>query len=451
MTASDAQNTDSGTEIPVFDRVISFFSSVRTTVVLLFLLAAASIAGTIIPQETNLEQLAHTTNPFIFRLIVILDLNTLFHSWWFLLLVTLLALNLLGCLVERVPALLGQWSKESRKTSFRWSISDTRSPEMLKRLLSEALMPKLGARPQEEITEEGLVLAWIKHRIQLLGFPLIHCAIVVILLGGFVGLLYGYKGRIDIEEGAVGRQFVLIPTGEVRNLPFEIAVDKFTLLRYPSGAPKEFRSDLRLLEDGKEALKAPLRVNHPVTFKNISLYQADYRIVGVREVKLAVKSPTGNATNFTVKPNEKIQAPGTKLTVGLQSIRPGQGNHRALLELAVEEKGEPAKGLFLQLNNSKWTPVGDTGFRFVDFLPHYATGLQVGYDPGSSIVWIGSSMLIVGFLLALFTNHRRLYIGLKSSEGKTLIEVSGRSRRLRREFRESMEETIRSALESEER
>ncbi|GEM_PF-792610 len=450
MTSPETKRTDSERKAPVFRQVVSFFSSVRTTVAILFVLAATSVAGTIVPQGGSLEQLARTTHPFFFRLIVILDLNTLFHSWWFLLLVIFLTLNLIGCLIQRVPALMAQWSKENRQTSFRWSVSDPRSPEVLKKLLSDALRPLLGAELSKETTGHGMAMHWIKHRIQLFGFPFVHCAIVVILLGGLLGLMYGFKGRIEIKEGAVGRQFVLIPSGEVRDLPFEIAVDKFTLLHYPTGEPKEFRSDLRLLENGKEVLKAPLRVNHPVTLNDISLYQADYSLAGVRDVKLAVKGPKGKNTDLKVQPNEKIQVPGTQFMVSLHSLDPGGGNHGAVLELSVETKGQPTKGLFLQANDPKWTQMGDTEIRFLEFVPLYSTGLQVGYDPGSNVVWTGCTMLIIGFLLTLFTNHRRLYIEMKSQKGKTLIEVSGRSRRLRREFRESVEKALHTALESAE-
>jgi cytochrome c biogenesis protein len=88
-----------------------------------------------------------------------------------------------------------------------------------------------------------LNLEWLKHRIYLLGFPFIHLAIIVILLGGLIGLFYGVKGHILIKEGEIGTEFNVSPSGAKRALPFQIAVDSFTLTRYPTGEQR-IRSDV---------------------------------------------------------------------------------------------------------------------------------------------------------------------------------------------------------------
>jgi cytochrome c biogenesis protein len=287
-------------------------------------------------------------------------------------------------------------------------------------------------------------LVWKKHRIYLLGFPLIHAGIIVILLGGLIGLFYGFKGNILIREGGVGKEFVLFPSGEVRALPFQIAVDRFTLTRYKTGEPKEYRSDVRLIKDGKEVLKGSILVNHPLTFDGISLYQSDFRVLGIKQVSFALVRPGGQATAFEVRPRETAEIPGTPYKVSLVSLDPGTTKKGEGAEISVE--GPEEKQETLSVFKEHPAKLGDSEIRFVNYTRLFATGLQVSGDPGSVVVWVGCGSLILGFFLTLFTNHRRLVIEMKTKAGSTQIRVSGRSRRLRREFREAVEERIKSSL-----
>lgn len=286
------------------------------------------------------------------------------------------------------------------------------------------------------------MLTWETQKIHLLGFPLIHIAIVVILAGGLIGLLYGFKGHVLINEGGVKGTFTISGSGEVRSLPFQIAVDRFTLTRYATGQPKEFRSDVRLLENGKEALKGSILVNHPLSFQGISLYQSDYRLLGIREVTLGLTGPDGTSRDFVIEPGSSPQLPDTEYKVRLLSFDPGTTSKGTGVQLEVTGPGTKPEtvGIFSRADTP--VTVGKWKIRFLDYRPLYATGLQVGYDPGSGVVWIGCTMLILGFLLTLFTNHRHVHIELKHEEGGTRLEISGSSRRLRREFRETIEAAI---------
>jgi len=424
--------------------VVSFFTSVKTTMTLLFVLALASIIGTVVPQDVDLDQLRRTVSPFLYRLMLILDLHTVYRSWWFILLLVLLSFNLLACLVRRLSAIPAEWKGDSQKSSFNFSIADSRPAGKLKDIFTSSLAKLLGAPSNVIGSGDEISLVWTKHRIYLLGFPLIHAGIIVILLGGLIGLFYGFKGNIQIEEGKIGKEFVLSPSGEVRPLPFEIAVDEFTLTRYPTGQPKEFRSDVRLLKDNNEVLKSSILVNHPLTFEGISLYQSDYRLLGIKQVTLTLMGPSGRETELKLRPRETIEIPDTPYKVKLFSVDPGTTEKGRGVEITVEGPGaeQQTRGVY----HKKPAKLGDLEIRFADYTPLYATGLQVASDPGSIVVWVGCSSLVLGFFLTLFTNHRRLLIEMETKAGSTQIRVSGRSRRLRREFREAVDERIRVSL-----
>ncbi len=446
MTGSRKQSPDSSGFRFIFSEIASFFTSVKTTIGILFLLASASILGTVIPQDLNPEQLQQNASLLSQRLMIILDLHSVYRSWWFILLLTLLALNLLGCLLKRLPAIPAEWKHDYRKSSFSFSVTDPRPVQDVQRILSTRIRSLMHVTPQTFRTEHGEALLWIRDRVQLLGFPLMHAAIILILLGGLIGLFYGVKGHVQIREGGSANRFRATPSGETRVLPFTVAVDNFVLTRYPGGEPKEFRSDVRLLVNHKVVFKGPILVNHPVTFEGISLYQADYRLAGVKEVKLVAIAKDGKESEIIVRPHKETPLPGSPYRLHLLSVDPGTTIQGPGAEIRAESTGKEPKVIRLFTKDAQPVKLGDMKLRFDRYVPLYATGLQVGYDPGTPFVWTGCISLVLGFLLTLFTNHRGVLVEFQAIGEATTVRISGRSKRLRREFRETVERTVRESL-----
>jgi len=231
------------------------------------------------------------------------------------------------------------------------------------------------------------------------------------------------------------------------SLPFQIAVDKFTLKRYPTGQPQEFRSDVRLIKDGNEVLKGSILVNHPMTFDGISLFQSDYRMIGVKDVKVTVEGRAANLSELVLEPHESVKVPGTPYTLKLVSLDPGGTTKGAGAKIMVQSEGEPPKSVKVFRNESEPAEAGSIRIRFAGYEPLFATGLQIGYDPGTNVVWVGCSLLILGFSLTLFSNLRRARVSLVTKGGNTLVQVSGRSRKGRAEFRKHVEAIVRESLD----
>ena len=437
MKGPQETTSEPGKRDSVLSQINSFFTSVRTTITLLFLLSAASIVGTIVPQTSSPEQLSGYSSGVYFRIAVILDLYNVYRSWWFVLLLILLSLNLLGCLMRRLPAIPAEWRSGFSKSNFSFAVSHPGDVQETKNRVLSTMNRLMGASARETRENGFAVISWTKHRVYLLGFPFLHTAIIIILLGGLVGLVYGTRGHVLIQEGDAVSAFES-SYGQVRSLPFQIAVDKFTLSHYPSGEPKEFRSDVRLLENGKEAVAGSIRVNHPLTFKGISMYQSDYRVTGLREVKLEAQDASGKKSEFILRPKGKMSIPGASYEIELLSLDPGATGRGAGVKIGVTGPGEN-RTVYLHRKDSGPVQIGDVKLRFLDYTPLYATGLQIGYDPGAILVWIGCGFLIVGFSLILFTNHRQVSVKIRPEKTGSRIEVSGRSKRLRREFREQVE------------
>ncbi|MBI5568974.1 MAG: cytochrome c biogenesis protein ResB [Desulfomonile tiedjei] len=447
MSKSKKSDPSSSGVGSLFLGLTSFFTSVRTTIGVLFLLAAASVVGTIIPQEVAAEQFQRGWSSFAYRLIVILDLNSMYRSWWFVLLLVVLALNLIGCLFNRVPMISGEWRGIGRKHSFSFDYPDAGAVDAVRASVTDRMTGLMRTSPQTTTVDHGVNLVWVRDRFQLFGFPLIHLGIVVILLGGVIGLFYGVKGHVQIKEGETKGSFTVTPSGETRPLPFQIAVDKFTLTRYSTGEPKEFRSDVRLLKNGNVALQGSILVNHPLTYEGISLYQADYRPVGLKDVTLVATDASGEETKLALRPEVPVQLAESPYQLRLLSPNPRPTGQSTVPEISVEEPGQKPKRISIVKKDQTLAKLGDKELRFAGYSLLYATGLQVGYDPGTPVVWAGCGSLLVGFVLALFTNHRGVVVEIRRTASGSSVHVSGRSKRLRKEFREKIELAIRDGME----
>ena len=202
-----------------------------------------------------------------------------------------------------------------------------------------------------------------------MGFPFIHAAIMLILIGGLIGSLYGVKGKVQIKEGEKASRFTVIPTGVAEQLPFEIAVDRFVLNRYSTGEPKEFRSDVRILVNGKEVLKDSILVNHPLTFQGISLYQSDYRLVSIKEVKFEIVDQFGEASEITVQPDAVAQLQGTQYQLRPISLNPGSTKRGVGVEINVQGPDGQTRVFKLFKNDPSPIKIDDLQLRFIDYIP----------------------------------------------------------------------------------
>jgi cytochrome c biogenesis protein len=229
-------------------------------------------------------------------------------------------------------------------------------------------------------------------------------------------------------------------------LGFDVRCDSFSVHFYKNGTPKEYRSKLTFLENGKVILNANALVNHPVRFRGITFYQASYGSVAGNRVTLKIRK---SATDPKTAPLLKMQLgessplPGAKAHFKVDEIRNNFMNMGPAVLIRVQpDQGEPTSfwifrdqediqrrfpGLekrFRKLNPSAFKP-----FTFV--LDHietrYYTGLQVNKDPGVFLVWTGCFLMVAGFFVAFFMSHRRIWIRISMEKGGTTVSIAGHS------------------------
>jgi cytochrome c biogenesis protein len=244
-----------------FDDIWEFFSSVKLTVVVLLSLAATSIIGTLVPQNEDPAKYYQAFGEVWYRIFHVLDIFDMYHSWWFQFLLLLITVNVTVCSVDRLSATWKvifaknpsfQASRFQRLTRKEEFFSD-RSQEKLASVLAPVVARNFSYSTVEKASKSIFVFGE-KGRWTRLGVYAVHLSVVLLLIGGLIGSIFGLDGYVTIPEGeSVG-------SIQVRNgnaaipLGFEIRCDDFSVSFYDNGMPREFRSSLTLVEGGQTVM-----------------------------------------------------------------------------------------------------------------------------------------------------------------------------------------------------
>ncbi len=408
---------------------------------LLISLAVTSIIGTVIPQGVPPEEYLRTITENKLKLYKALGFFDMYHSWWFILLLALLTANLIACSIKRLPHI---WKLITRPvTVMDDSLEKTLANATTVQApgdaatLKDAVVPLLTAEfAAPRITEEAGAFHLYAEKApwSRLAVYVVHLSVVVIFIGAIVGSLFGYKAFVNILEGESVTSVISTRTGKEIPLGFAIGCEKFSVSYYKTGAPKEFKSILTVLENGQSVpgyAQVPVIVNDPLSYKGITFYQSSYGKAG--EHRFTVSDPDGrNPVPLTVGGEESAKLPdGSSMhvlesTPDIAAYQPGYSGPAARVEIHTPQ-GETKAFIVLanhpELNAAAAKKYGTPLFTYLGGTDRFYTGLQVARDPGVWIVWLGCLLMVVGIYAAFFISHRRIWIRVKDGE----VTVGGNS------------------------
>jgi cytochrome c biogenesis protein len=78
----------------------------------------------------------------------------------------------------------------------------------------------------------------------------------------------------------------------------------------------------------------------------------------------------------------------------------------------------------------------------VGYQPKKFTGLQITKDPGVTIVWIGSTMIVVGITLSSFIYHRRLWAKLVPDGDGVRLYLGGSTHKSQLDFQKEFRKVV---------
>ncbi|HEX2423096.1 MAG TPA: cytochrome c biogenesis protein ResB [Actinomycetota bacterium] len=262
--------------------------SMRTALVLLFLLAAAAAVGSLLPQIPNSPErvasyrLAH---PFFGTLFLRAGFFDVYGSWWFALILTLLFVSLIACLLPRSRAMI----RTIRQRPIQAREIDAFPQYRELRVAAEPGAAATTARTvlrhhgyRVALAEDGRAVAAEKGALREIGSLVFHWAFLVLLVAVIVGKGTGYVGHATIVEGQTWTDAAFNYDGDLRTGRFSSGAHTgigIKLLDYSdafrqSGVPMDFTSKVDLLNpDGTLARADTVTINHPVSFDGVRIFQ----------------------------------------------------------------------------------------------------------------------------------------------------------------------------------
>ena len=385
-------------------RLLGVISDLRVAIGLLLVIAISSGLGTLVPQKepSALYHQLYDNQPWLglFKgdAVLRLQLDHVYSSGWFLALLAWLGLALILCSWRR------QWP--ALQASLRWI--DYQSPRQLGKLTLAETIP--SAHPatslgqlEQLLKRQGWTLQVQADRLAArrgvagrVGPLLVHAGLVVLMVGAAWGSLAGHRQEQFL---APGRQLDLLNSRGDNQIT--VAVDQFQIERDPAGRPEQFRSALTLKgADGATLKQTEISVNHPLRFRGITLYQADWTLAAIG-VQLG-RSPVLEL------PLQTFPQLGDQIWGIVLPTRP-DGSQPVLLSLSSEQGpvtvfSAEAKQIASLVPGGESVEIEGLPVRVDHVLA--ASGILLKRDPGVPLVYAGFGIALLGGVLSLVATRQ---------------------------------------------
>jgi ResB protein required for cytochrome c biosynthesis len=421
--------------------LLPLLADLRLAIGLLLAIAVLSATGTVIEQEETAAfyQAHYPEHPALFgfltwRVILNLGLDHVYRTPWFLAILILFGSSLIACSFTRQWPMLKvarRWSYLTRPQSFQRLPFRTYLPQQSLQGLPERLR-----RQGYLVFQEGHHLYARKGLIGRIGPILVHVSMLLILLGAIWGSISGFKAQELIPSGGVASIQHLTGAGDLAraHLPtWQIRANRFWIDYAADGRVKQFYSDLSILDQGQEVKRQTISVNHPLSYRGVTLYQADWSIDSIR-IRIN-NSPTFQIPVVPVRTEAGNKLWGAfvptqpDMSQGLTLLLPDLQGTALLYDTEGQWMGSLRQGMSLALDEV-------APQRFPNPLTLYldevigATGLQIKSDPGIPAVYLGFGLLMVGVVMSYFSysqiwalqTETGLYLGGKTNRALVTFE-----------------------------
>ena len=407
----------------IFKNLILKISSLKFAISLIIFIAISSSIGTFIPQGNNKESYKDLFNEApIFGLIngdkvLKLQLDHVYTSFWFLFTLILLCISLAACSFRRqIPAL---------KASLKWTYYKNEKRFNKLQLVSNYQINNdidHTSKAESFLKEKGWSTSKFKNYLSArkglygkLGPIVVHIGLIILLIGSAYG---SFTSQSKEQYLSTGESLDLI--NESNNSTTTIKLDKFLIDRESDGIPKQFISKLNFFSNDPKLNEIKIaKVNHPIRFNGLTIYQADWAISNIvleidnilYQLKLKPIPEIGNQIWGVLIELGKEQKKSYLLTID---------NENGPLKISsIENFSENV--LFL---NSDHIQINSSEISLKKIIP--SSGLIIKNDPSIPFVYFSFVLIIFGTILSLIPTNQ-LWI-LFIPENKKLL-IGGLSNR----------------------
>ncbi|WP_017538104.1 cytochrome c biogenesis protein ResB [Nocardiopsis halophila] len=460
-------------------------TSMRTALILLFLLALGAIPGSMLPQRVvNPDEVAQfsTENPAVAPWLDRLYLFDVYSSPWYAAIYLLLFVSLTGCVIPRARAHLRLMRARPPRT-----------PRHLGRMPYSARFTT-GAAP-EQVLEQGRTV-FKRYRLERYGDSLsgetgylreagnvvFHVALLGLLVALAAGYAFGYRGNMLVVEGdgfantltSYDSFYPGVAADEDDLAPFSFTLHDFQADFVEdggfSGQAESFSGELTYRDaPGAEERTHTLEVNEPLSVGGVQVYLLGHGYAPEFEVRdgegevvfdqpvpfLPRNGDPGRTADGVVKVPDALpeglgfegvflptagERTGEDGETGLASTFPAPKDPAVTLTAYTGDLNMRQAQSVYQLDTSRMEEAGESevlrpgdswelpdGAGEVTFTGYedFAT-LQMTHNPGRLPALLFSSLAVLGLLGTLFVRPRRAWVRASAgANGRTVVEVAG--------------------------
>src|SRR6266516_5653016 len=443
-----------------------WLSSVRTAIILItsiavicligiyFVQAPGEVLGDPVAYAAWVQQNALPRYGSLTPIFDLLQFFTIFSSWYFMLLLTVLSLSIIVGTLNRAPII---WQNFKHPLIRR---NDNFYQNALER--SEFTYPEAVTWTQAELRKRGFRVRTLednkvtylyanKNSWATLATFAFHAALVTLLMAGVLSQWHGFPPNsparrflpapiVSLSDSLAGFTFdqalptgqsaVVYPRGTPHNISFR--VNNFTATFDPkTGLPTDYVTDLSVYKDGElVAHSNHLRVNDPLFYCGVVFHQSSL----IPSVNITIADAQGcivcddpivldQSSNISTKlivdyakvipiavsnltmgvffihnPSvqlAKVQHPSILITVGAPDTPTTQD--KAIVRLLPGQSGQSIdKQLTIRLNSAS-----------------EATVLLVTKDAGSTLIWQTAVILILSLCISFYFPQKRIWIRIE--------------------------------------
>ncbi|MGQ9668665.1 MAG: cytochrome c biogenesis protein ResB [Desulfosoma sp.] len=420
-----------------FRQLWRVLGSVRLALFLFLILAVGCLIGTLVPQGLSDREVMARYGPGTARWLLALRMTDLYHSLGFQALFVALSVNLIACTLQRLPkthAILrnrDDFLDPAKLTKYKLHrVMEVPADFSKVRPTAETVLRSAFGHLQHlHAPADALALVAEKGRWSRYMVYVIHVSVLWIFLGALMGSLYGFKGIMNVAEGETTQEIFLPRQRTMIALPFAVRCNDFDVSFYENGVPKEFRSNVTVLEGDTPVLNASVRVNDPMSYRGITFYQASYGALLKRARVAFTKPDEGERFELDLPFGEALPFGATDRKVQLVDFTADFRGLGPAVAIATWKEGEQPSGTWILMNHPDFHGNRLLGYHVTVLASErgYYTGFQVKRDPGVPVVLSGFVALLIGLLCTFYVSHRKLYLWAHRDNPGTQLVIAART------------------------
>jgi cytochrome c biogenesis protein len=444
-------------------RLLNLLSSVRFGIVLLMLLVLFSMIGMLIMQKQveGFDKYFADLTPATRLLFGTLGFFDIYNAWYFNVLLLVLSLNIVLASIDRFPGAWAYIRKPKVEAGPVWlktqqvhevlTVEGASREDVVRRVAAACVAAGLK---KPRVTEKGAraVVFGQRGAWNRLGAYAVHVGLLTIFLGGFMTNMFQRNGQMPLAPGEVSSQmaettFNLDDRGlqlgsSKMNLPFEVTCTDIQQKLIRLDGPIKIKD-----EYGEHT--AVVHMNNPHDYRGYRFFQASFINVGrARQIGLTLTPENGGRpVELTIPRGGSAKLPdGTQ--IDFVQFQPDFTMQGSQIGTASGEYSNPAAQLVVRTPDGKQ----ERAFAFAQELP---TGAPIGRavagykfrlssfekvadahvlavqkDPGATVFYVGSAMLIATLVAVFFFSHQRFWAIVEEREGGTFqVAVGGDANR----------------------